>query len=327
MRKTISQQPKPKTPAKPKAQLKPETQPKPGTQSKAKPIPKPVPKPLVSFVIPTINQVDLVVKCLSSLGAGLSLPVHAFEYVVVDDGSPPPLQEKLAKALRPFNGRLLRWKKNTGFAHAVNSGAAVARGRYLCLVNNDLVFPRKPWLAAMLKEIEKPGAGVVGARLLYPSGRLQHAGIVYLPRARRFDHEYRHRPGNYPPALETTEVLGVTGALMLVEKGFWNKLGGMDEQFFLSWEDVDFSLRTWAAGRRVLYTGQAYAVHPEGSTRANRKAASWAFWHKMDRETKARFWRKWGGRFFTAGWPDPETGGKPRFSRLQADYWCKVLRG
>ena len=237
----------------------------------------------------------------------------------------PPLQEKLAKALRPFNGRLLRWKKNTGFAHAVNSGAAVARGRYLCLVNNDLVFPRKPWLAAMLKEIEKPGAGVVGARLLYPSGRLQHAGIVYLPRARRFDHEYRHRPATARRRW-TTEVLGLP-ALMLVEKGFWNKLGGMDEQFFLSWEDVDFSLRTWAAGRRVLYTGQAYAVHPEGSTRANRKAASWAFWHKMDRETKARFWRKWGGRFFTAGWPDPETGGKPRFSRLQADYWCKVLRG
>ena len=155
------------------------SQPNPKTQPKPKP--KSVPKPLVSFVIPTINQVDLVVGCLSSLSAGLSLPAHAFEFVVVDDGSPPPLQEKLAQALKPFNGRLLRQKRNTGFAHAVNSGAAVARGRYLCLVNNDLVFPRKPWLAAMLKEMEKPGVGVVGTRLLYPSGHLQHAGIVYLP--------------------------------------------------------------------------------------------------------------------------------------------------
>ena len=317
MRRTVSPQPKPK--------VQSTTNTLSLLKATAIPKPKPVPKPLVSFVIPTINQVDLVVKCLTSLTAGLSLPAQAIENVVVDDGSPPPLQEEQATALRPFNGRLLRQKKNTGFAHAVNSGAAVARGQYLCLVNNDLVFPRKPWLAAMLREIEKPGVGVVGARLLYPSGRLQHASVVYLPRTRRFDHEYRHRPGNYPPALETTEVLGVTGALMLVEKGFWDKLGGMDEQFFLSWEDVDFSLRAWAAGRRVLYTGQAYAVHPEGTTRANRKAASWAFWHKMDRETKARFWRKWG-RFFTSGWPAPEAGGKLRFSRLQSAHWCKVLR-
>ena len=173
----------------------------------------------------------------------------------------------------------------------------------------------------MLKEIEKPGAGVVGARLLYPSGRLQHAGIVYLPRARRFDHEYRHRPGNYPPALETTEVLGVTGALMLVEKGFWDKLGGMDEQFFLSWEDVDFSLRAWAAGRRVLYTGQAYAVHPEGTTRANRKAASGLSgtrWTGRPKRVLAEM-----GQAFTSGWPD-RSGGKIRFSRLQSAHWCKV---
>src|SRR5690554_4743593 len=288
--------------------------------------PKPKPKPFVSFIIPTINQVKLVEKCLASLSAGLSLPAHAFEFVVVDDGSPPPLQEKLAKALRPFNGRLLRQKKNTGFAHAVNSGAAAARGKYLCLVNNDLVFPRKPWLAAMLKEIEKPGAGVVGARLLYPSGRLQHAGIVYLPRARRFDHEYRHRPGNYPPALETTEVLGVTGALMLVEKGFWNKLGGMDEQFFLSWEDVDFSLRVWAAGRRVIYTGKAFAVHPEGFTRADKKAAARVFWAKKAKESKQWFWRKWRREFSVSGWPDPGKGAKTGISRLQAAHWLKILK-
>lgn len=136
VRRTASPQPKPK--------VQSTTNTLSLLKATAIPKPKPVPKPLVSFVIPTINQVDLVVKCLTSLTAGLSLPAHAFEFVVVDDGSPPPLQEELAKALRPFNGRLLRQKKNTGFAHAVNSGAAVARGRYLCLVNNDLVFPANP---------------------------------------------------------------------------------------------------------------------------------------------------------------------------------------
>jgi len=194
------------------------------------------------------------------------------------------------------------------------------------LVNNDLVFPKKDWLGAMLRAMEKPQVGVVGARLLYPGGRLQHAGIIYQPRARRFDHEYRHRPGNYPPALGVTEVLGVTGALMLVEKGLWNKLGGMDEKFFLSWEDVDFSLRVWAAGRRVIYTGKAFAVHPEGFTRADKKAAARVFWAKKAKESKQWFWRKWRREFSVSGWPDPGKGAKTGISRLQAAHWLKILK-
>ncbi len=257
----------------------------------------------------------------------MSLPPGTCEYLVVDDGSSPQLQKKLGNALRPFGARLLCQPKNTGFARAVNRGAAACRGRYLCLVNNDLVFPKKDWLGAMLAAMEKTGAGVVGARLLYPDGRLQHAGIIYLPCLRRFDHEYRYRPGNYPPALGVTEVLGVTGALMLVERGLWNKLSGMDEKFFLSWEDVDFSLRTWAAGRRVIYTGQAFAVHPEGFTRADKKAAARVFWAQKAKESKERFWRKWHREFSVSGWPDPAgAGAKTGISRLQAAHWRKVLK-
>ena len=167
---------------------------------------------------------------------------------------------------------------------------------------------------------------MVGARLLYPGG---------LPAACR-----RCLPAAHPAVLTMStgtgrattrrpwkqrRSWGLLGALMLVEKGFWDKLGGMDEQFFLSWEDVDFSLRAWAAGRRVLYTGQAYAVHPEGTTRANRKAASLGFLAQDGQETKAGSGGN-GGRFFTSGWPDPEAGGKIRFSRLQSAHWCKVLR-
>lgn len=258
--------------------------------------------------------------------AGLSLPPRTYEFVVVDDGSTPLLQKKLGEALRPFGARLLCRPKNTGFARAVNRGAAACSGRYLCLVNNDLVFPKKDWLGAMLGAMEKPRVGVVGARLLYPNGCLQHAGIIYQPRLRRFDHEYRYRPGNYPPALDVTEVLGVTGALMLVERGLWNKLCGMDEKFFLSWEDVDFSLRTWAAGRRVIYTGQAFAVHPEGFTRADKKAAARVFWAKKAKESKERFWQKWRREFSVSGWPDPGAGAKTRISRLQAAHWLKVLK-
>ena len=283
----------------------------------SQPNPKTQPKPnpnlyqnRLSFCYPNNQRFGIAV---SSLGAGLSLPVHAFEYVVVDDGSPPPLQEKLAKALRPFNGRLLRWKKNTGFAHAVNSGAAVARGRYLCLVNNDLVFPRKPWLAAMLKEIEKPG-GVAPACFI-PGTR--NTPALFIPRTRRFDHEYRHQPGITAGAGDDG---GPWGHRRLAAGGerFLNKLL-MDEQSF-------FPGRMWISpcgpGRRATGGLRSPCRSPRRIDQGERKAASWAFWHRMDRDPR----RVLRNGVATAGWPDLRAAGKPA-CRLQAAYWRQVLEG
>lgn len=184
---------------------------------------------LVSVVIPTVRQTALVERCLTSLKNHTVWP--NLEVVLVDDGSSPEVQARLTEIAAAHGCQLILKPDNTGFAKTVNIGTQKARGAYLVLVNNDIIFIDRHWLRALVTEASRGRNGVVGARLLYPDRRIQHAGVYYLPEARCFDHLYRHKPGSFPPALQTREVLAVTGALMLVRRETWDKLGGMAEEF------------------------------------------------------------------------------------------------
>lgn len=285
-------------------------------------------QPLVSIVIPTVNQLDLVEKCVVSILKSGPSALYSREIIIVDDGSPRKLQENLRRRLRSYPVRLLLKEKNSGFAATVNAGAAGSRGDYLCLVNSDVFFPRKYWLDPMMREARKARVGVVGARLLYPDGRIQHGGVFYLPAHRTFDHEYRYRPGNYPPAFRRGEALAVTGALMLVNKRLWERMGGMDERFFIALEDVDFSLRVWEEGWRVIYAGDAVAVHHEGLTRGRGPADKNPFWLAKEMASIERFSRKWLGRFsplrVAGGSRSKGEGVGESLSRAQALRWRKI---
>lgn len=247
----------------------------------------------VSLIIPTVNQVALVQQCLTSLITNTKLENNLYEIIVVDDGSSREQQNELKKVLAPFSVRLIINNKNYGFAVTVNKGAACSNGDYLCLVNNDIIISETSWLELMLQEIRKFKVGVVGARLLYPDGRIQHGGVYYLPEHKTFDHEYRFLPGHFTPASRTGEALGVTGALMLIDKNLWVKLGGMCEQFFIALEDVDFCLRSWEAGWRVIYCGAAVAVHYEGLTRGNNISNKDPFWLRKEIEGQHVFFKIW----------------------------------
>src|SRR5690554_621502 len=251
-------------------------------------------KKTVSFIIPTINHVELVENCVQSLVQSLERKEHKIEIIVVDDGSSPGVQQDLEEALAAKPVRLICNNQNTGFATTVNRGAAQAGGDYICLVNNDVTFPNDTWLDHMLKGAEVSRASVVGARLLYPNGLLQHAGVYYLPESRTFDHQYRFRPGDYKPAIVNQEALAVTGALLLIDRGIWEELGGMDENFFIALEDVDFSLRAWEIGRKVIYQGDSVAVHHEGLTRGNSIANKDPFWLGLELRGTDYFFSKWG---------------------------------
>jgi GT2 family glycosyltransferase len=125
---------------------------------------------------------------------------------------------------------------------------------------NDDTEPEPGWLEALCVPFADPAIGITGARLTYPDGRIQHAGV------------YLDRPGGVLTAHNvltdepSREVDAVTGACMAVRRATWEQLGGFDTGFVNGYEDVDLCLRAQAAGWRVWYTADSRVVHHESQS-------------------------------------------------------------
>lgn len=219
-------------------------------------------RPRISVIIVLYNALDRAERCLESLApqAGPEL-----EVVAVDNASTEPGLERLAERFGWL--RLIRNSGNTGFARAVNQAARVARGDYLLLLNPDCLVPESvparlaDWLDA------HPSAGLAGPRLANSDGSLQTSAYAFpsllqtavhmfdlkrlLPLAalrrlapaglgRRIGQLDRHqsdRPVDY-----------LTGAAVMIRRTVWDSLDGLDERFFLYYEEIDFCLRAQKAG-------------------------------------------------------------------------------
>jgi len=214
-----------------------------------------------SVVVPVHDRAGLTERCLSLLLA--DLPGDC-EVIVVDDASSDATPELLAGFGEAI--RSLRLEKNSGFAVACNAGAAPARGEFLVFLNND-TEPRPGWLEALLDYArEHPRAAVVGAKLLYPGGEVQHAGVAFGQDG--YPHNlYAGFPADHPAVNEARSLQAVTGACMLVRRLAFEGAGGFDRGFLNSMEDVDLCLRLGEAGGEVHYCPQATLVHHESATR------------------------------------------------------------
>lgn len=131
--------------------------------------------PPASVIVPTRNRADLLETCLAGLAA---TAYPDLEVIVVDNDSDDPRTLCLLDGLDPARHRVLRHAGPFNFSAINNRAAAGARGRVLCLLNNDIEVIRPDWLATMVGQALRPEVGAVGARLLYPDGRIQHAGVV-----------------------------------------------------------------------------------------------------------------------------------------------------
>ncbi|HEX6457220.1 MAG TPA: glycosyltransferase family 2 protein [Solirubrobacterales bacterium] len=217
--------------------------------------------PRASVVVPVHNRVGLSRRCLRRVLADLP---PGCEVVVVDDASTdatPQLLAGLGEAVRS-----LRLERNMGFAAACNAGAAAARGEQLVFLNND-TEPEPGWLEALLAHAaEHPAAAVVGARLLYPTGAVQHAGVAFGQDG--YPHNlYAGFPADHSAVKKTRRLQAVTGACMLVRRESFERLGGFDEGYVNSMEDVDFCLRVGEAGGEVHYCPAATVIHLESASR------------------------------------------------------------
>lgn len=241
-----------------------------------------------SIIIPVFNKAALTRQCLSTLRASLEGAGEG-EVIVVDNASSDETPQMLAEF--PWI-RLIRNGRNLGFAAANNQGALQAQGRYLVLLNNDT--EAKPgWLAAMLDAAGEENVGAVGARLLYPNGALQHAGVYFAPlglgRAGFYAaHDLMGAPGNHPYAQKRREFQAVTAACMVTPRDLYLELGGLDETYWNGYEDVDYCLKVRDRGLRVIYAGDAALTHFESQSGAERfRKVSW---------NVARLAQRWNGR-------------------------------
>jgi GT2 family glycosyltransferase len=240
--------------------------------------------PRATIIVPVYNQVFHTRICLAALEQAGWTEV---EVIVVDNGSVDETPEVLSRWADGGPGRtMLAPGFNMGFARGCNYGAAHARGGHLIFLNND-TFVLPDWLPELLRPLEEARAEVAGSLLLYPNGRVQHAGIAFDEHGPH--HVFAGLLPDVPPVRTEREWQAVTGASLAIDRQRFLKLNGFDEEFVNSFEDVDLCLRIKENGGRILYVPTSVAYHFEGMTEGRQGP--------QDRRNYDRFIERWRGRF------------------------------
>jgi O-antigen biosynthesis protein len=228
--------------------------------------------PSVSILVPTRDRADLLEACL--LGIERTSYPGRLELIVIDNGSSEPAAlDVLERLERDPRATILRDSGPFNFSRLNNSAVHVARGEFLCFLNNDVEPLHEEWLTTMMSYATLHDAGAVGAQLLYPSGRIQHAGVAIGlggaaghvqkgvdPSDKRFRTWHQ----------VSREVSAVTAAAMVVSKRRFHEVGGFDEEAFpVAFNDVDLCLRLKEQGLRNIYVAEARLQHRESESRGD----------------------------------------------------------
>jgi GT2 family glycosyltransferase len=218
----------------------------------------------ISFVIVSRNA-SLLGRCLESIAQ--TAPAIDDEYVVVHHQSGGD-DRAMEAVLRRFKCSVVPYTQAFNFSAMNNAAALVARKTVLVFLNDDIMALETGWAEILLAHAMRPCIGVAGAKLVYPSGAIQHAGIAvgigdgagHLGRGTFRNDLWRW--------LELTrDVSAVTGACMAIRRELFNELGGFDEQFPVNYNDVDLCLRARAAGYRIIVDPSVVLRHDEARTR------------------------------------------------------------
>ena len=228
--------------------------------------------PKVSILIPNKDHTDDLEKCLQSIWKKTTW--DNFEVIVVENNSTDPATFSYYKeAEKRYDGlKVVTYpEKGFNFSAINNFGRKAASGDYLLLLNNDVEVRNGGWLTELLRQCAHPGgAAVCGAMLYYPDETLQHAGVVTgLGGYAGHSHKYKKAGGSgYMFRTATVQDFsGVTGACLLVKTSVYDAVGGLDEQFAVAFNDVDFCLRVRDAGYRIVWTPYAELTHYESKSR------------------------------------------------------------
>jgi GT2 family glycosyltransferase/2-polyprenyl-3-methyl-5-hydroxy-6-metoxy-1,4-benzoquinol methylase len=223
------------------------------------------PSARVSIIIPSRDKVELLRACIHSIDSKSTF--RNYEILIVDNNSSDPVA---LKYLSSTPHRVVPFREPFSFSRMMNFAAREAQGNYLLLLNNDTQVITPEWMEIMLGYCQQKEIGAVGAKLLFPSGKIQHSGVVLGiggvagHALKGFPSDTRHQfglPGN------ARNYSAVTAACMLVRKAVFEEVGGFDEELAIAYNDVDFCLRVRQAGYRIVCAPDAQLYHYESASR------------------------------------------------------------
>jgi glycosyltransferase involved in cell wall biosynthesis len=230
--------------------------------------------PLVSVVIPTASRkftVDdratwCVLHCVQSIRQQSTY--KNIEIVVVDNNDMPA---DLAAALEPYHVKRISFTQQFNLSAKMNLGARYGRGEYVVFMNDDIEILSPDWVEGMLEHAQHEQVGAVGVKLLFPSGRIQHAGVLVM----RYgpDHVFYNEPAAvthfYPPSRLAQNFLSVTGACVMLKMSDHRLIGGWNEQMPLNFNDIDLCLKLVERGRRNVYSPYVQLRHYESVSKTS----------------------------------------------------------
>lgn len=232
--------------------------------------PLPSHAPLVSVIIPIKDRIDLLGTCLSGVLEKTDYP--RMEIIVVDNRSEEPGTLRYLDEIRQDPRiRILKYDHPYNFSAINNAAVAEAAGEVIGLLNNDIQIISPGWLREMVSHALRPEVGAVGAKLYYPDGSIQHAGVV-LGIHGVAEHAFRYWPrdtsGYHGRAQLVQDVSAVTAACLVMRKAVFYEVGGMNESDLpIAFNDIDFCIRIMQLGYRIVWTPYAELYHLEAATR------------------------------------------------------------
>jgi GT2 family glycosyltransferase len=223
-------------------------------------------RPKVSIIILTRDRLDYLKPCIESIRQKTLYP--NYEILVVDHESRDPAT---ISYLGSASVRVLRYAGSFNFSRMNNLAACSTDGEYLIFLNNDTEVITSEWLEAMLEHSQRAEVGVVGAKLLFPTGTIQHAGIALGVDGRPSHHilvGHSSQDRGYENYLQVVRnCAALTGACVMIRRRVFNEIEGFDERFSVTYGDVDLCLRTGQRGYLNVWTPFAVLYHREFGTR------------------------------------------------------------
>ena len=258
------------------------------------PLPEDLPK--VSIIIPTRDQVKLLRTCVEGVLTGTDYP--NMEVIIVDNDSSEPETLHYLDELRKRKVTVLPHPYPFNYPAVNNRAAEVATGDVVCLLNNDIEILSEFWLKEMVSQISRDCVDVVGAKLLWPNGMVQHGGVVLGTNslaAHAGNKTLDQDPGYLGINQLTHQRLAVTGACLLMRRSVYLEHGGMNEIVYpIAFNDVDLCIRVALSGLKLIWTANAKLIHAESASRGKDTTASKR--NRADRE-QASFAYRWNYSF------------------------------